>query len=60
MIKFLKDLLSDNKADMHAERIIIIAIAFVAGAALIAGIVLAITHYFPGGMDSNIHQYLGD
>lgn len=59
-MKFLKNLLSDNRGDTHLERIIIIAIAFVGGALLIAAIIAAIKGGFPSGIDWNIHEYLGE
>ncbi len=57
-MKKLKKLLSDNRADMNMEHMIIIVIAFVAGAILLTAIWWSINKYFPTGLDTNIHDYL--
>ena len=59
-MKFLKKILSDNRADMHMERLIIIVIAFVAGAIFIGGIIMALRGNFHNGMQTHIHEYLVD
>jgi hypothetical protein len=57
-MKFLKQLLSDNSADLNMERMITIAIAFVAGGLLIGAILYALDAHYATGLDSNIHGYL--
>lgn len=50
--------LSNNEADLHMERMIGIAIAFVAGGLMIYGIVAALSKSYVPGMDANVHSYL--
>lgn len=57
-MKFLKELLSDNRADLHMERMIGVVIAFVAGGLLIGAILYALSSHYAAGLDSNIHGYL--
>ncbi|MBQ8806225.1 MAG: hypothetical protein IJZ68_07035 [Bacteroidaceae bacterium] len=57
-MKLLKQHLSDNHADLHMERMIGIAIAFVAGGLMIVGIMSALHKHYATGLDSNIHSYL--
>jgi hypothetical protein len=58
MMKLIKQHLSDNHADLHMERMIGIAIAFVAGGLMIVGIMTALDKHYATGMESNIHSYL--
>lgn len=55
----IRKILCDNRADMNMERMITIVIAFVCGALLVAAIWSALSTYFPSGIDTNIHDYLG-
>lgn len=57
-MKLLKQHLFDNHADTHMERMIGIAIAFVAGGLLVLGIMSALEQHYAPGIDSNIHSYL--
>lgn len=57
-MKFLKQHLSDNKADLNMERMITIAIAFIAGGLMIYAILTALGKYYAPGMNDNIHSYL--
>lgn len=57
-MKLLKQHLSDNHADTHMERMIGIAIAFVAGGLLVLGIISALDNHYATGLNSNIHSYL--
>lgn len=57
-MKLLKQHLSDNRADLHMERMIGIAIAFIAGGLMIIGIMTALDAHYANGMNSNIHSYL--
>ena len=58
-ISEIKRVLSDNSADLHMERMVTIAIAFVAGGRLIAAIWLALKEHYAPGVNANIHDYLG-
>ena len=57
-MKLIKQQLSDKSADLHMERMVAIAIAFVAGALMVAGVWLALTQGFPQGMENNIHDWM--
>lgn len=57
-MKFIKKLFTDNNADVNLERMVAIAIAFVAGALMILGILSALDTHYASGMDGNIHSYL--
>lgn len=57
-MKLLKEHLFDNHADTHMERMIGIAIAFIAGGLLVLGIMSALDQHYATGLDSNIHSYL--
>ena len=57
-MKYITQLLSDNRAELNLERMITIAIAFVCGALLVYGVASALYEYYAPGMDGNIHSYL--
>ena len=57
-MKFLMQHLSNNEADLHMERMIGIAIAFIAGGLMIYGILAALSKSYVPGMDANVHSYL--
>jgi hypothetical protein len=57
-MKLIKQQLSDNSAEVHMERMVVIAIAFIAGALMVAAVWFALSKYFPEGMESNIHDWM--
>ena len=55
-MKLLKQHLKDNSGDLHMERVIVIAIAFVIGALLVAAVLYGVKTHFGAG----IRDYIGD
>ena len=54
----IKRMLSDNSGDVNMEHMIIIAIAFLAGAILIGAVWTSVSQNFPDGMSSSINEFL--